>query len=97
MPATITLQALKQLNQPNMHIIDIRPRCEYETGHLPNALNIPYEILMTYPDAYLKKDHFYYLICAHGSLSHRACAILKAYGYQVANVQNGYDMRYFYC
>jgi len=96
MPAIITLQELKQLKHTNYHLIDIRPQCEYLTGHLKNAVNIPYELLMTYPDSYLKKDVTYYLICAHGSLSHRACAILRAYGYNVSNVENGYDMRCCY-
>jgi len=91
MPATITLQELKQLKQPDFHIIDIRSPYEYSQGHLANAVNIPYDVLMTYPDSYLKKGQTYYLICAHGSLSHRACAILQSYGYNVANIKNGYE------
>ena len=99
MPATITLQELEQLMQPNSHIIDIRPPYEYSISHMKNAINIPYDILMMYPETYLKKDHTYYLICAHGSLSLRASAILQSHGYKVANVKNGYaiDMRYCYC
>jgi len=91
MPATITYQELKQITNPNHHIVDIRTPYEYAQSHLPKAVNIPYDILMMYPDSYLKKDQTYYLICAHGGLSHRACAILQAYGYNVANVKNGYD------
>jgi len=99
MPAAITLQELKQLTGRNCHIIDIRPPHEYSSGHIPNAVNIPYDLLMMYPDSYLKGDQTYYLICAHGSLSHRASVILQSYGYNVANVKNGYniDMRYCYC
>ena len=99
MPATMTLQELKQLKQPNVHIIDIRPQCEYLDGHFPNAVNIPYDVLMMYPDSYLKRDEAYYLICAHGSQSLRASIILQSYGYRVASVKNGYniDLRYYYC
>jgi len=97
MPAATTLQELTQQIKPNYHIIDIRPPYEYAGGHLPNAVNIPYDVLMMYPDSYLKRNETYYLICAHGGLSHRACTILQAYGYNVANVKNGYDMRYYYC
>ena len=99
MPATITLQELEQLTNPNCHIIDIRTPYEYSLSHIKNAVNIPYDILMMYPESYLKKDQTYYLICDHGSLSHRASVILQAYGYSVANVKNGYhiDMRYCYC
>ena len=91
MPATITTQELKQLTGPNHHIIDIRTPYEYAKNHLPNAVNVPYDVLMMYPDSYLKRGHAYYLICAHGGLSHRACAILQSYGYKVANVKNGYE------
>ena len=95
----MTLQELKQQPQSNYHIIDIRPPHEYASGHVPNSVNIPYDVLMMYPDSYLKRDKTYYLICAHGSLSHRAAAILRSCGYNVANVKNGHnmDMRYYYC
>ena len=93
---SITLQELKQKPQSNYHLVDIRPPYEFANGHVPNAVNIPYELLMMYPDSYLKQDETYYLICAHGSLSHRACAILQAFGYNVANIKHGYEMRYCY-
>ena len=97
MPSTITLQELEQLTRPNCHIIDIRPPYEYAISHAKNAINIPYDQLMMYPESYLKRDHTYYLICAHGSLSHRASAILQSYGYNVANVKNGYNVNMRYC
>jgi len=99
MSVTITRQELEQLTQPNCHIIDIRPPYEYAVSHIKNAVNIPYDILMMYPDSYLKRDQTYYLICAHGSLSHRASVILQSCGYNVASIKNGYniDMRYCYC
>ena len=98
MPTTITYQELSKITGQNHHIIDIRPSHEYAKYHIPNAINIPYDTLMMYPDTYLKKDQTYYLICAYGSLSHRACTILQSYGYHVANVKNGYeaDTRYLY-
>lgn len=99
MPATITHQELSQIAHSNYHVIDIRPPYEYAKNHIPNAVNIPYDILMMYPDSYLKRDKTYYLICAHGSLSHRACAILQSYGYKVASIKNGYQgdaRRYYY-
>jgi len=99
MLAMITLQELEQLTNPNYHIIDIRPPYEYSISHIKNAVNIPYDILLTYPESYLKRDQAYYLICDHGSQSLRASAILQSYGYNVASIKNGYkiDMRYCYC
>ena len=96
MPATITLQDLKQLTEPNYQIIDIRPPYEYAKNHMPEAINIPYDILMMYPESYLKQNQNYYIICAHGGLSHRACAILESFGYDVTSIKFGYenDLRY---
>lgn len=92
MVTTVTIQDLTAASK----VIDIRATCEYVVGHLHGAVNIPYEVLMMYPETYLKRDEVYYLICAHGSLSQRACAILQSYGYDVANIKNGYDFR-CYC
>jgi len=92
MLAAITLQELKQQPQLKCHIIDIRPPHEYANGHFPNSVNIPYDVLMMYPESYLKRKESYYLICEHGSLSHRASVILQSYGYNVANVKNGYEL-----
>ena len=96
MLASITLQELKQQTSLNYQIIDIRPPHEYLHGHAPNAVNIPYDALLMYPETYLKKDQNYYLICAYGSQSQRASDILRSYGYNVANVKNGYEMRCYY-
>jgi len=94
MAAAITLKELK----PNFNIIDIRSAIEFQTSHVTGAVSVPYEILMTYPDSYLKKGECYYLVCAHGTLSRRACAILQSYGYNTISVKDGYDMRcYYYC
>ena len=97
MSATITLEDLKQLTSANYHIIDIRSPHEYASHHLSQAVNVPYDLLMMYPESYLKKDETYYLICAHGSLSLRACAILQAYGYNTASIKNGYQAQMRCC
>ncbi|MCL1989260.1 MAG: rhodanese-like domain-containing protein [Defluviitaleaceae bacterium] len=98
MATTMTLQQLEQLNDSNCQLIDIRTPYEYARGHASKAINIPYDLLMMYPESYLKQGMTYYLICAHGSLSHRAGVILRSYGYNVSNVENGYHsgMRYGY-
>ena len=93
MPAALTLHELQQGLAPGCRIIDIRTPFEFANGHFKGAVNIPYEVLMMYPESYLKKGETYYLLCAHGSLSHRASRVLQAYGYRVANVKHGYDAR----
>jgi rhodanese-related sulfurtransferase len=89
----MTLQQLNQLQNTRFHVIDIRTPQEFAAGHAPRTVNIPYDLLMMYPESYLKKGEIYYLICAHGTLSHRASAVLRSYGFLVANVLNGYDLR----
>ena len=97
MPTGITLQELSQKGSAGYHLIDIRTPADFASGHFKGAVNVPYDLLMMYPESYLKKSEVYYLICGHGSLSHRASAILRTYGYQVASVKNGYELRYYYC
>jgi len=99
MPKSITIDQLSAIKDQNKHIIDIRTPLEFANYHLPNAVNIPYDLLMTHPDSYLKRGEFYYLICAHGSISHRASAILESYGYNVISIQEGYtacEIRYYW-
>jgi len=98
MPTAITLQNLLNQKPESYVLIDIRSPGEFATHHAKNAFNVPYEVLMMYPESYLNKTQVYYLICAHGTLSHRASAILRSYGYKVGNIKSGYDMRCFcYC
>jgi len=95
MVESMTLQELINLKSPNFHLIDIRTPQEFAEYHLPSAINIPYDLLMTYSDRYLKKDQRYYLVCDHGSLSFRACAILQSYGYKVGSISDGYNLRHY--
>ena len=88
----MTLQQLTQAS-PGFTIIDIRTPYEFSQQHVTGSVNIPYDLLMTYPDRYLQKNQHYYLICAHGGLSQRAAAILQSYGYHVSNIEHGFDMR----
>jgi len=97
MRSGMTLQKLHQMGQGRYQLIDIRTPAEFSSGHAKGAINIPYDLLIMYPETYLKKDGNYYLICSHGSLSHRASHILKSYGYQVNSIENGYELRYCYC
>jgi len=94
MPTSITLQELQKLQQQNAgehHLIDLRTTHEYAQGHAIGAKNLPYDLLMTYPDAYLNRKNTYYLICEYGFVSHRACVILQTHGYHVVSINGGYQ------
>ena len=73
----------------NMEIIDIRDENEYKKKHLSNAINIPFQRLIVYPNQYLKKDKKYLLVCELGLKSKKTCEILNRNGYQVYSLKNG--------
>ena len=72
------------------NVIDIRDRLDYDRGHYINAVNIPYLFLLNNPSRYLNKETTYYIYCASGIRSKRACELLNVLGYKVINVKDGY-------
>ena len=67
-------------------IIDLEDIVTYQTYHLPNSQNIPYDQLMFNYKNYLSKDKKYYLYCLKGRKSKKATEILKYYGYNVEQI-----------
>ena len=97
MPRSITMAQLSQIMNTNPMIIDIRDPYQYAQFHLPTAVNIPYQTLVMYPERYLNHQDTYYLICAHGGESYRACVMLEPSGYKVISILGGYsNIRYRY-
>ena len=97
MPRSITMAQLSQIMSTNPVIIDIRDPYQYAQFHLPTAVNIPYQTLVMYPERYLNLRDTYYLICAQGGESYRACMMLEPAGYKVISIAGGYtNMRYRY-
>ena len=97
MPRSITMAQLGQIMNTNPIIIDIRYPYQYAQFHLPTAVNIPYQTLVMYPERYLNRQNTYYLICAHGGESYRACVMLEPSGYKVISILGGYsNIRYRY-
>lgn len=72
----------------NIKIIDVRLPSEYEEGHIPGAINIPYQdIKEELPKrADIKKDDFLVLYCKTGERSAIACEIITNLNY--SNVNN---------
>lgn len=72
----------------DIKIIDVRLQSEYEAGHIPTAINIPYqnikEELPKRED--IKKDDYIVLYCRTGERASMACEILTNMGY--SNVKN---------
>lgn len=77
-----------KLLKDDLNVIDVREADEYQTGHLPGALNLPLSQLANRYRELDKKD-CYHIICQKGGRSAQACAFLDSKGYTVTNVAGG--------
>ena len=90
MKASISINDLITIiNQIN--IIDIRSVQSYNNNHIPNSKNIPFEKLIANPSLYLNFSDKYYLYCQKGLSSENVCKILNNIGYNVVNIDGGYE------
>ena len=65
-------------------IVDVRSEDEYAQGHIPGAINIPYENIESICKTVLDKDTPIYSYCLSGSRSSKAVKVLKTMGYTQA-------------
>lgn len=63
-------------------ILDVRRRDEFESGHIPNAINIPNEMIGAGEIRELpEKDQLIYVYCRSGNRSKQAASKLVSMGY----------------
>ena len=86
---SISIYNLKKLK--NINIIDIRSIEKYNNRHIDGAINIPLEKMLINFNKYLDKNKRYYIYCQMGVQSRKLCQILKNNGYDVVNVEGGYE------
>ena len=86
---SITVDKLRNLDY--VDIIDIRSEEKYNDNHILNAYNIPYDKLLICPNNYIEKDKVYYIYCQKGITSRKLCNILNSKGYNVININGGYE------
>lgn len=68
---------------PGALLVDVREADEFQSGHIPGAVNEPLsEIARTS----LPKDKPLYLYCLRGTRSKRAAGILKQMGYTAKSI-----------
>jgi rhodanese-related sulfurtransferase len=74
---------------PNAVIIDVRTPAEYQSGHIPNALNIDISSA-EFPEKIdeLDRNKDYYVYCRSGGRSNTACQYMVSVGFK--NVNNLY-------
>ena len=70
-------------NTPNAVLLDVREADEFQSGHIPGAVNQP---LSEIEKIQIAKDKPLYVYCLHGSRSKRAVGILKQMGYMAKSI-----------
>lgn len=81
----------KELATTKGVVLDVRTPAEFAQGHLPNAINLNYQD-PGFEQAIqnLKPDQPYFIYCAKGGRSAKACAQLKTNGLKkVYNLEGG--------
>lgn len=69
--------------EKNGVLLDVRTPQEYESGHLPGAINIPVDQIPTTP---IPQGRSLYVYCHSGARSGQACRWLNRSGYQAENL-----------
>jgi rhodanese-related sulfurtransferase len=78
----------KYIDRPNVLIIDLRDEVDYVKGHIPSAVNIPYENLDRERQR-LNKNSLLILYCDRGHISLMAARDLMKYGYHIKSMHGG--------
>lgn len=65
--------------EPDLQVLDVRERAEWNAGHLPRALSTPWHDLVELPDD-LDPTHPVAVICAGGERAGTAASLLKRLG-----------------
>lgn len=86
----ISTQKLKKilLDNPNIHLIDVRTPIEFAFGHIPESINFPVEEIHQFN---FPKDDKYFFICRSGSRAKHACKTLTKKGYKnITHITDGF-------
>lgn len=83
-----TNDIIKYIGNNNVIIIDLRDRDEYEAGHIPTAINIPYDELDEQKSR-LQKNYLLIFYCDRGNISLLASRDLIKDGYNIKSLYGG--------
>ncbi len=89
---TITVHELKKKmdSTPDLCLIDVREQDEWQQGHIPKALHIPKDNILSITKQFPNKEKAIYLHCKGGVRSMYAAQCLIDIGYQeVYSVDGG--------
>lgn len=79
---------INYIGRSDVLIIDLRDNEDYRKGHIPSAINIPYEDLEKQRYK-LNKNTLLILYCDRGHISLLAARDLIKYGYQIKSMYGG--------
>ncbi len=75
---------------PNLVLLDVRERTEWNLGRLPNAIHIPRGTMETKIEALIPRDKHVVIYCQSGNRSAFAADTLQQMGYEdVASMSRG--------
>lgn len=84
-------ELLRRMRDGEIRVVDVRSPGEFETGHLPNALNIPFvEMENRLPDLSAGKEIVTYCRGPFCVLSVNAANLLRSRGYRVRHYEGGF-------
>lgn len=78
----------RYIGNANALIVDLRDRHEYDAGHIPGSVNIPYEELENYRNNFQSKQLLIFY-CDRGNISLLAARDLMKYGYNIKSLYGG--------
>ena len=69
--------------QPQAVVLDVRTEEEFESGYIPNAINIDIQMGQSFIDEInsLDKNKFYYVYCRSGARSSQAVQLMRELGF----------------
>jgi rhodanese-related sulfurtransferase len=83
-----TNDIIKYIGMPEVLIIDLRDKEDYDKGHIPTAVNIPYDELDK-KKSYLKLNNLLIFYCDRGNISLLAARDLMKDGYNIKSLYGG--------
>lgn len=85
---TISANKIEEYVSSNIIIIDLRSWSDYKKGHIPKAINIPYEDFEMYKGQ-IARNKTLILYCERGGISTVLARDLSQEGYIVKNIYGG--------
>lgn len=76
------------IDRQNVFIIDLRDKEDYIKGHIPSAVNIPYDDL-EHERHRFNRNALLILYCDRGHISLMAARDLMKYGYHIKSIYGG--------